>query len=349
MDGGLKETGSINNERNLGLNVQELILAEAILTKKKDAVVDYTKKGFLGGRRVNKNQLKAENSDLLIEEYRKDPIGSIEILRDNMLLILGDKKLKKEEKNLRFDRYLDAYFGLIIKLDNKAFKETNGTVLNGIPDYIPDGLSDMNGDPRINSADRYFREKIRVNKVGLFNQTRDCFSDVLRNSDLVNMDKKLLETYILKRVMFEVINQIKYDHNKEIEGFDKSQSIVLGQYVDLKLGVCRHQALLAQVLFQSFGLDSRLVKGDWSSDVHQGGKHAFNLVKTGNKWNLIDITSSSKQYYFIQPINELDIDLSNKRYSWSFIDNDGDKVNYNNNYQNYYRIVHDLKNLANYR
>ena len=52
-----------------------------------------------------------------------------------------------------------------------AFPPNPGQVKKGVPDYIPDGLSDMGSDDEVNPAARS-REKIRIDKQKIFEQIR---------------------------------------------------------------------------------------------------------------------------------------------------------------------------------
>lgn len=337
-----KEIGKSNN---LGFNLQERILAGAIVKDNKKATTDY--KINKDGYRVNDNELNLVNNNLLIDKYKENPFKATEILRENMFAIMKDGNNSKEDKEKRLDRYLDSYFGLINKLDKRIFLNDENKVINRVPRYIPDGLSDMGSDSELKPEWRS-REKIRINKNEIFKQSRDLFKRIFKTEIPSNINKNDLEMYILKNVMFDVDKNIKYDYQNENNSYF-NKSIGLHQLVESRLGVCRHQAMLAQVLLQSFGLESRLVKGTVVFADGNLGRHANNLVKLGDNWNLIDVTNKDRDIngkgdYFIRPIKEDNIDLNNKKYVWNFIRKDNSPVKYETDNKMYYRVVDNLKN-----
>jgi len=55
------------------------------------------------------------------------------------------------------------------------------------------------------------------------------------------------------------------------------------------MAVCRHQALYVQVLLQSLGLTSQLLKCNLD-----GYSHVANLLRIDNKWHVLDVTNPEK-------------------------------------------------------
>lgn len=329
------------------LSLQEGVLARGMLQRVNNTTVDY---------RMDSNGVKAIKPlddryiDQLVEEYKKVPKDCLALARNNLIAISKDKRLDKVEKKERVDRYLDAYFELQIKLDHKAFpylKDLN-KVLKGIPEYIPDGMTDMGSDYDLNPIVRG-REKIRINKKEIFKQSKELFEKIF-NSDLANYDSHDTESvekfkkYVVSEVADFVYNKMPY--NKEFKDipFQRIRSIRLDEVFNNNLSVCRHHALYTQVLLQSFGITSRLLKCDVDFGRARGGGHAANLVRINNKWYLLDSTipdpgTNQKKYgIFIKKIDDKRIDLNYKNYEWSLKEKNGENRIYKSRNEMYYRI-----------
>ncbi len=271
--------------RETGLSLQEESIAYTMHARNGRALVNFT---IENGQRVYQNpELSSRAFNQLISDFRQDPKDSLAWARQALFNLAGDKRLSEKSRKRRLNRYLDAYFNLQLKLDRNAFPETPyGQVIRGTPDYVPDGLVDMGSDPTLDSRKRFDRERIHVDKRTVLEKYKDVFERVF-SADTSGMSSTDVKRKIVSTVLYEVYNRMPYDRS---EAYKKQQSkgfsIDIGQIMQ---GVCRHHALVTQVLLQAFGITSRLFKNDVYNDGY-GGAHASNLVRIDSQWYIADAT-----------------------------------------------------------
>lgn len=326
------------------MSFNQQILAFAGHKHKLDAVTDYSIDSK--GRHLNKNYLKKEEFGFLVESYKKDPKNFLAYCRENLMRIKLDSKLTPEERRERFKRYVDNYLSLNIMLDRAAFPASN-QVYQGVPDYIPDGLSDMGSDPEIDPKKRS-REKIRVKKEEIYNKYRELFYSVF-SIDTTKITSDQLKKYITELVAATIHNDQPYDYKNYGPAGPFAKSIPITDIAEQKLTVCRHHALYTQVLLQAFGIASRLFKNDVNFGTGSNfNPHVSNLVRMNNRWFLLDTTNPERDpkggpsKVLLKPISEQSVDLNNQKYEWKI--ESGDRTyTYRSRNNMYYRIQDNTK------
>jgi hypothetical protein len=127
-----------------------------------------------------------------------------------------------------------------------------------VPEYIPNGLVDMGSDSTFDAA-RRSREKILVDKKIIFEQSKKLFYDIF-SKDLSKLDNGKIKNYFILRIAAFVHKEMPYSHENTKPFLNAKKSVPLSESFKRKLAVCRHHALYSQVLMQSFGITSRLLK-----------------------------------------------------------------------------------------
>ena len=308
-------------------------------------VVEYD---VFGNKRFHRNSHLSDNEfDGLVAEFHIDPFSKLENGRNNLLAILGDEKEAPRERERRASRYTDTYLDLNIKLDRAAFPPDD-RVIQAVPGYIPDGLSDMGGDGNTDNESRS-RERIRINKKELFKQAQPLFKKVLTIQETEGKDTDEWESDVVSEVMDFVYTSMPYNfgvsENAESVMYG---TVMLSDIADQKLAVCRHHALVTQVLLQSLGITSRLMKSYASFDGMPPGAHANNAVEIDGKWYLLDTTNpesgtDGKPKPYIKAIPENDLEFNNNKYTWKFDDGNGRTREYQSRSNMYYRIRDNAK------
>lgn len=311
------------------LSLQQRVLAYGMLHKHGKATTTYVPRS--DGERHLATVLEDRERATLVEVFRSDPKECLGYARENLISILQDINLSPDRREERARRYVDAYFKLIIELDRVAFPASS-KIYQGIPDYVPDGLSDMgkedDPDPRVRS-----REKIRVDKEYVFNHAKDMFFDVLRVASRT-ADTTDMKMYMARRVGHFVHAELPYDFAQQAPMYGQTRSLRQGEIRERHLAVCRHHALYAQVLMQAFGLTSRVLKCTMN-----GGPHAANLVRINHKWHVFDATNpDDKKDVYIRPVEEQDIDLNRKDYVFAVGGGTKDARIYASHHVMHYRI-----------
>ena len=161
-------------QKNTSLSLQEKALAYGMLRSEPKSVTNY--KTNQQGIRLHTINFNDQDFKTLADNFKDDPKNYLATARENLLSIMQDAQLSHTERTSRLNRYLDSYFELQLKLDHQAFPPSE-KIVKGIPDYIPDGLSDMGSDPSAEPNLRT-REKLRVNKEQIFKQTKDLFISI---------------------------------------------------------------------------------------------------------------------------------------------------------------------------
>ncbi|MDD4983575.1 MAG: transglutaminase domain-containing protein [Candidatus ainarchaeum sp.] len=80
-------------------------------------------------------------------------------------------------------------------------------------------------------------------------------------------------------------------------GSDSPQN--LSRFVQEKVGMCSELSMLAQVLLQKIGVESRYVAGEFRFEHTEenggtetsNGPHSFNLIKIDDMWHILDVTN----------------------------------------------------------
>lgn len=180
----------------------------------------------------------------------------------------------------RRDRYIKAAVELEILMDRKSWLN-DGQVYQGIPEYLMHGYTDMG--TQASPTEREGREKIKVDKIRMAARLADC----KRRGVAQNVDRDRLLSWYYQTVR----RDIAFDES----GVDKlsrdfgNESIVLSEYLEKGLGVCRHLSIFFQLYLQEAGFDCRLVKGNLKFYIFKG-RHAWNLVRLDDRVVLVDVT-----------------------------------------------------------
>lgn len=298
----------------LGLSVEQGVLALGMAKDNPATVLGYRNEG---GRMKAPDQLSITEHGSLVEKFSRNPKQVLAYGRENMFAIAQDQNITPEQRNERFGRYLKAYLEMQLKLDRAAFPPDPSTIKNGVPDYIPDGLSDMGSDNELD-ATRRSREKIRIDKRQIFGQARELFEKVFQ-SDTGKMSLERRKKFIVECINYHVFTKMPYDYQNR-GPINPNKSIPLHKVAEDRQAVCRHHALYTQVLLQAFGISSKLLKCEL--DFGNGNKepHVANLVRINGKWYLMDVTNPDENNgigeYFIRELPETDIDTNRQTYTW---------------------------------
>jgi hypothetical protein len=180
----------------------------------------------------------------------------------------------------RRNRYVKAAVELEILLDQKSWLN-DGRVYKGIPEYLMHGYTDMGS--QASPTERVGREKIKVDKVRMVTRLAEC----KRRGVGKDIDLERLLTWYYDTVR----RDIEFDETG-VEKLSKdfgNESIVLSEYLEKGLGVCRHLSIFFQLYLQEAGIDCRVVKGNLKFYIFKG-RHAWNLVRLGERVVLIDVT-----------------------------------------------------------
>ena len=180
----------------------------------------------------------------------------------------------------RRDRYVQAAVELEILMDQKSWLN-DGRVYRGIPEYLMHGYTDMG--TQASPTERVGREKIKVDKVGMATRLAEC----KRRGVVKGIDRdQLLAWY------YECVRRDIEFNESGVEKLTRdfgNESIVLSEYLEKGLGVCRHLSIFFQLYLQEAGIDCRVVKGNLRFYIFKG-RHAWNLVRFGDRVVLVDVT-----------------------------------------------------------
>jgi len=248
----------------------------------------YTMDGS-GTKMLHFDRVQAIEMQDFFKQFRENPKQACAVARTNLLTLARDETLSEEQRKDRLKRYLQAYLELIPKLDRFAFPSDGGSsVMEGVPSYIPDGLSDMGGDREVNPQAR-IREKIRVDKQRSYEVAFSQLFDALwalRDSSL-DASSDAVKIFLAKYVMSSVFHAMPYDAKKfGLE--NRNRSVRIDELVTSPepSSVCRHIAMETQIRLQALGLESRLLKCTLD-DV----AHVANILRVNGQWYLIDTTN----------------------------------------------------------
>ena len=189
----------------------------------------------------------------------------------------------------RKERYVRAAVDLETLMDQQVWVE-DGRVCRGIPDYLMHGYTDMG--THSSPTERSGREKIKIDKIRLGARLAEC----KRRGVTGRSDPERLLAWYYKSVRRDIefnepgVEKLSRDFGNE--------SIVLSEYLEKGLGVCRHLSIFFQLYLQEAGIDCRVVKGDLKFYIFKG-RHAWNLVSLENRVLLVDVTHPNGELPFI--------------------------------------------------
>ncbi|MGH9318690.1 MAG: transglutaminase domain-containing protein [Vicinamibacteria bacterium] len=192
-------------------------------------------------------------------------------------------------ESTRKERYVRAAVDLEILMDQQSWAE-DGRVYRGIPDYLMHGYTDMG--THASPTERSGREKIKVDKVRMAGRLTECKRrGVVGNREV---DPLLAWYYNCVRQDIE-FNELGVEKLSRDFG---NESIVLSEYLEKGLGVCRHLSIFFQLYLQEGGFDCRVVKGNLKFYIFKG-RHAWNLVTFDGRVSLVDVTHPNGDQPFI--------------------------------------------------
>ena len=189
----------------------------------------------------------------------------------------------------RKERYVRAAVELETLMDQQIWAE-DGKVYRGIPDYLMHGYTDMG--THSSPTERSGREKIKIDKIRMVARLTECKRRGVSGKREVD---PLLAWYY---------NSVRRDIEFNEPGVEKlsrdfgNESIVLSEYLEKGLGVCRHLSIFFQLYLQEAGIDCRVVKGDLKFYIFKG-RHAWNLVSLDSRVVLVDVTHPNGDQPFI--------------------------------------------------
>lgn len=310
------------------MSLQKKVLAYAWMTGDITAPVSYS---IMNGVRYASKAISDEEIPELKQEFRRNP----EQMLVNMVGALDEIKKDSGSSPSRLKRYFEAYKELLLFLDFESFERSDIKVYRGIPEYVPDGLSDLGSDPSLDGANRG-RKKIIVNKRKIFNLAQPVLDEI------ISQDEAIISRDSIKKVINFVHDVFPYDLSTFGHSLG-SDSVDLTNYSDSinPKAVCRHHALYGQVLLQSLGVPTRLLKCNVEFSSGVSGAHVSNLFNFLGDWYLADITNpvviNGESKLAIVPVNQKTIDINNKRYNWNINVNGGTR-SYMSRNNMYYRL-----------
>ncbi|HSX05106.1 MAG TPA: EDR1-related protein [Candidatus Saccharimonadales bacterium] len=223
----------------------------------------------------------------LIGNFATDPVGSLTWARDALFAISAEQHVPEADRSQRLSHYLDAYFDLTIKLDQAAFPaDAPGTHHEGIPSYMPDGFVDMGRDPAHDPAKRE-GEQLWVDKHEILTKYKPLLTRIFEHdySDMTPAERALSMGYSIAREVYQSIPLPKIVDDKGSIGLG-GDKVKLSEITE---ALCRHRALLFQVLSQAVGLNTRVIKGPRMGRKVEN--HAANFLQAGDKWYLFDVSN----------------------------------------------------------
>lgn len=231
------------------------------------------------GKRIAHELEPAELSDFLAS-WAVAPMETIRAM---------NAAITKLPESSRKERYVRAAVDLETLMDQQVWIE-DGKVYQGIPDYLMHGYTDMGGHS--SPTERAGREKIKIDKVRLAARLSECKRRGVAEER--NVDPLLAWYY----------NCVRRDIEFNEPGVEKlsrdfgNESIVLSEYLEKGMGVCRHLSIFFQLYLQEAGIDCRVVKGNLKFYIFKG-RHAWNMVSLDKRVALVDVTHPSGDEPFI--------------------------------------------------
>ena len=262
------------------LTAQQASLMRSVALRDADYLNHSYYKDSATGKRVAHEVTDAEFAQVTAA-WETLPVDSIRVM-NLAIQRIGDAS--------RTRRYLEAAVELEVMLDGEAWAPGDGTVCRGIPRYLMNGYTDMG--LLASTTERNGREKIKVDKPGMRER---LVATRQQRIDLWGQDEPLLARYY-----DDVRRDVEFDE-RGVEKLSRdfgNESVVLSEYLDKGLGVCRHLSIIYQVYLQEAGIPSRVVKGNLRFFVFNG-RHAWNLVWLRDRVALVDVTHPNVNRPFI--------------------------------------------------
>lgn len=214
----------------------------------------------------------------LVDTFRDDPKESLAYAREMLFALAGNQDVDKESKESMVDEYLDAYFDVTIRLDRAAFPETD-RIQQGVPEYIPDGYIDMGSNHVVDPSQRN-REQIWVDKRAIFAENKAALKHLV-----LEMPRDYDAT-MRKQAIVNFLSQLVHAKLRPGKDYVDNPTGDKAKLSEIQEGICRHQAMLFQVLTQAMGVQSRLVKCSLN-----GTRHVANTVRVDGQWYLMDVAN----------------------------------------------------------
>jgi len=275
--------------------------------------------------------LSPDNLEKITHEFKENPEKIIKILIENLRAIATNNNYSKQTQKQELNLYYDAWVDLLIRFDDKVFPKTNPLkVYSGVPDYIHEGLVDMGFNPNLDK--RNSREKIYVEKENILRGSKNLLIHTLKEG--------LNEKQTIRLIAEAIYEKMPLDYIKRGNNFGDKTIKLLEDVIQSSTpkAVCRHHSLTAQVLIQSTGLISRLLKCSVHENGNLLGYHSANLVNVQNEWYLLDITMPTKingRKKFAFKVPDKNIDTNKNNYSWT---NPETRIEYRSKNDMFYRI-----------
>jgi hypothetical protein len=150
-------------------------------------------------------------------------------------------------------------------------------------------------------TERAGREKIKIDKVRLASRLAECKKRGVSGGEEV--DPLLAWYYNCVRRDIE-FNEVGVEKLSRDFG---NESIVLSEYLEKGMGVCRHLSIFFQLYLQEAGIDCRVVKGNLKFYIFKG-RHAWNIVSFKDRVLLVDVTHpNGDQPFMLSGANEAEL------------------------------------------
>ncbi len=300
----------------------------------------------LGGELPEKNMLAAQvlrnlgldidpksfgshELELAAHKFKEDPTLFLQHGREYMRKLILDESLPIEKRRDRVSQALDEFIALQSELDHLAFPPTDD-VRRGVPIYVTDGLVDMGSDSRPDAIDRGGREKILINKAELYKQFKPLLTEIFSDEAFAKLPRQDWKVAVTNMIASYVYENMPYNTQFNEHPDQRDRTVGLHNLLEEKLAVCRHHALASQVIFQTLGITSRLMKSDMSIDGGPFEPHANNVVRIDGEWKLFDSTNpysgtaTSVSEPFIRPLpgiaHNANINMNAYNYTFEFTD-----------------------------
>jgi hypothetical protein len=240
------------------------------------------------GKRIAHELEPAELTDFLTS-WSVAPLEAIRLM---------NAAIARLPESSRKERYVRAAVDLETLMDQQVWAD-DGKVYRGIPEYLMHGYTDMGS--HASPTERTGREKIKIDKIRLGARLAEC----KRRGVTGRPDPERLLAWYYKSVRRDIefdepgVEKLSRDYGNE--------SIVLSEYLEKGLGVCRHLSIFFQLYLQEAGIDCRVVKGDLKFYIFKG-RHAWNLVSVDGRVLLVDVTHpNGEEPYILSGSNEEEV------------------------------------------
>lgn len=235
------------------------------------------------------SKVELDEINFLITQFRANPVVAHALMRVKFIELLRHEETLPEDKYDLLHIYLVAYFDLITRLDRSAFPATSRTtIFQGMPEYLPDGFSDLDYIPEIDEDKRDF-EKMRVDKLSYYSITFEHIKGMLMNAAEMDFSANSYRAimFLVQSFMMFTNTSLPYDYQRyAVRDGGRSVLFHTYRYATEAVAVCRQHAIDAQLGFQAFGVRAGLHKS-----YIDGGSHVNNILRTEVGWSIIDVTN----------------------------------------------------------